>query len=217
MTKPLVVINFKNYVSGKAALDLSRSIGIYYNEAIIAVPFLDIKEIAKEVNLSVFSQHADFHEAGRSTGFIIPESLVSIGAQGTILNHSEHKLSFSVLKRTVDRCHSVGLKTIICTSTLKDAQKILKLKPFAIAFEDPKLIGSGRSVTKEDSTVVASFAKLLENSDIIPLCGAGISSADDVAKSIILGCKGVLVASAVAKPPTPGAEEKFLKGLAGLF
>ena len=157
MTKPLVVVNFKNYVSGKAALDLARNIEIYYNSAIIAVPFLDVKEIAKEVNLTVFSQHVDLQEPGRSTGFIIPESLAGVGAQGTILNHSEHKLSFSLIKRTVDRCNSVGLKTIICTSTLKDVQKILKLKPFAIAFEDPKLIGSGRSVTKEDSTVVASF------------------------------------------------------------
>ena len=217
MTKPLVVVNFKNYVSGKAALDLARTISIYYNDAIIAVPFLDIKEIAKEVNLSVFSQHVDFHEAGKSTGFIIPESILGVGAVGTLINHSEHKLPFSVLKRTVDRCHATGLKTIICVSTLKDVAKIIKLKPFAIAFEDPKLIGTGRSVTKEDSTVVASFAKLLVNTDIIPLCGAGISSPDDVAKSVILGCKGVLVSSAIAKPPTPGYEEKFLKGLAGLF
>jgi triosephosphate isomerase (TIM) len=217
MTKPLVVINFKNYVSGKAALDLARNIEIYYNNAMIAPPFLDIKEIAQNVNMPVFSQHADFREPGKSTGFIIPESILSVGAQGAILNHSEHKLSFPVLKKTIDRCRANGLKTIICASTLKEVGKIMKFKPYAIAFEDPKLIGTGRSVTREDSTIVASFSKMLEKTSIIPLCGAGISSASDVAKAIILGCRGVLVASAVAKPAIPGSEEKFLKELAGLF
>ncbi len=216
MSKPLIIINFKNYVFGKDSLNLARTIEIYYNDAIIAVPFLDIKEISSQVNLTIFSQHADFQEAGKSTGFIIPETLARIGAVGTLLNHSEHKLNFSVLKRTIDRCHSAGLKTIVCTSTLKEAQKLLKLKPYAIAFEDSKLISTGKSITKEDSTIVSSFAKLLENTNIIPLCGAGISTADDVARAVVLGCKGVLVSSAVAHPSTHQGAEKFLKEVSEL-
>jgi len=217
MSKPLVVVNFKNYVSGKSALDLARNIEIYYNQAIIAVPFLDIKEIAQQINLQVFSQHADYQEAGRSTGYIVPENLSEIKAVGTLLNHSEHKLKFLTLRKTVERCHSAGLKTIVCVSTLKEAEKVKKLKPYAIAFEDPKLISTGKSITREDSTLVASFAKILSNTNIVPLCGAGISSAEDVAKAVILGCKGVLVSSAVAHPSAHQGAEKFLKEIAGMF
>jgi triosephosphate isomerase len=46
------------------------------------------------------------------------------------------------------------------------------------------------------------------------LCGAGITSGEDVAAALILGCKGVLVASAVANSQSP---EKFLKDVSALF
>lgn len=217
MSKPLLVVNFKNYVSGKDSLNLARNVEIYYNNAIIVPPLLDVKDIAKEVSMPVFSQHVDFQEVGKSTGFITPEGLLSSKVSGSIINHSEHKISFSVIKKTISRCHDNGLKVIVCTSTLKETIKILKLKPFAIAFEDPRLIGSGKSITNEDSKIVSSFSKLFDGSNVIPLCGAGVSSPDDVAKAIILGCKGVLVSSAIAKPAIPGNEEKFLKGLSTLF
>jgi triosephosphate isomerase (TIM) len=217
MTKPIILINFKNYVSGKAALDLARTIEIYCNHAWIAVPALDIELIAKQINMPVLAQHADISSDGKSTGFVLAENLASIGAFGTILNHSEHKLKSTVLKKTIAKCNSAGLKTIVCASTLKEAALIKKLNPYAIAFEESKLIGTGKSITREDSSAVSSFAKLLEGTDIIPLCGAGISSGEDVAKAIILGCKGVLVSSAIAHPTSPGGAEKFLKELSELF
>ncbi|MBS3074229.1 triose-phosphate isomerase [Candidatus Pacearchaeota archaeon] len=215
--KPLVVVNFKNYVSGKDALDLARKVEIYCGNAIVAVPFLDIKEIASQVNLPVYAQHIDYFEQGRSTGYITPESLLNVGVAGSLLNHSEHKLSFTSIKKTIDRCNKLNLKLIVCASTLKDAQKIIGLKPYAIAFEDPKLIATGNSIAKYDSSAVSSFAKMLEGINIIPLCGAGISSAEDVAKAVILGCKGVLVSSAVAHPSVPQEGEKFLKEISQLF
>jgi triosephosphate isomerase len=47
--------------------------------------------------------------------------------------------------------------------------------------------------------------KLLEkiNPKIIPLCGAGISTGEDVRAAIQLGAKGVLVASAVTLANNP--------------
>ncbi|MCK5303160.1 MAG: triose-phosphate isomerase, partial [Candidatus Thorarchaeota archaeon] len=48
------------------------------------------------------------------------------------------------------------------------------------------------------------------NKDVTILCGAGISTGDDVVASIRLGAQGVLLASAVAKSDTPG---DVLRGL----
>jgi len=210
----MIVINFKNYKFGKSALELARTIEIYCSKAIVSVPSLDIYEISKNTSLPVFAQHVDYSEPGKSTGTIIPEILEAAGAKGSLLNHSEHPVSFNVIKKTIDRCHDIGLKIIVCVSSLAQVARIKKLQPFAMAFEDPQLIASGKSITYQKTHEVREFAELLRDSGITALCGAGISSSDDVKAALALGCDGVLVASAVADSQHP---EKFLKEIAGLF
>src|SRR3989339_501187 len=210
----MIIINLKNYKIGPAVLDLVRQIDIYCNKAILAVPLLEMKEIVKETTLPVFAQHVDYFEPGKSTGYIIPEAIKQAGAQGAIINHSEHKLTFSEIKKTVERCRELELKTIICAATLKQTEQIKKLNPYAIAFEDPKLIGTGKSITMQKANLVQKFAKILEGTSIIPICGAGINSGDDVDQALILGCKGVLVSSVVANSQNP---ERFVKEIGKVF
>ncbi len=195
-------------------MELVRTIDIYCNKASIAVPFLDIKEIINITTLPVYAQHVDYRQQGKGTGYIIPEELEQTGAVGSLLNHSEHKISFQQIKKTGERCNELGLKLIICTSTLKETQSLIKFKPYAIAFEDSTLIASGKSITSSNSRKIKKFVSLFSNLDIIPLCGAGIITPEDVKKSIYLGYKGVLVSSVVANSPHP---EKFLKDISGLF
>jgi triosephosphate isomerase len=212
----MIVINLKNYKVGKDILELVKKIEIYYNKAILAVPATELKEIAKSVgpNMQVYAQHIDFDELGRGTGKIIPESIISSGAVGSLLNHSEHKLKLSEIKKTIRRCNEIGLKLIVCVSTLKEAKEIAKLNPYALAFEDKALIATGKSITEHKQNDIKKFAEALKDTKIIPLCGAGINSGEDVAQAIVLGCKGVLVSSAVANSQNP---EKFLKEVSGLF
>lgn len=213
----MLVINLKNYKIGNEVLDLVRKIEIYYNKAIIAVPFTELKEVAKGKsgqNLQVFAQHVDYQDSGRNTGFVTPESLVAAGANGTLLNHSEHKITLASIRKAMKRCNEVGLKVIICTSSLKDIEQLKKLNPFAIAYEDKKLIATGKSITTYKTNDIKKFVELLEKTEIIPLCGAGITTGEDVAAALVLGCKGVLVASAVANSQEP---ERFLKEAAGLM
>jgi triosephosphate isomerase len=204
----MIIINFKNYKRGKDALELARLIYLYCNQAIIAVPAPDIKELVQNANLHVYAQHVDYLEPGRSTGFIIPESVEETGAKGTLLNHSEHQLSVDVIKKTVKRCNERGLKVILCVKNVTQAKRYKSLNPYAIAFEDPKLIASGKSISNYEPAAVTKFVKVLEGSGIIALCGAGVSTASDIKKAYELGCKGVIMASAVADAHTP---EKILK------
>jgi len=129
------------------------------------------------------------------------------------LNHSEHRITMTNIRKTVKRCGEVGLKLVICAGTLRQVQQLKKLNPFAIAFEDKKLIATGKSITSYKANEVKKFVELLKDTDIIPLCGAGITSGEDVAAAMLLGCKGVLVASAVANSQRP---EQFLKDAEGL-
>jgi len=103
------------------------------------------------------------------------------------------------------------LKVIVCVPSLSYVRAVRKLKPWAIAFEDAKLIGSGKSITDSRKKAVERFARKLKGSEIKSLCGAGINSIDDVKAAKILGCEGVLIASAIAKDFRKG--EKFLKEL----
>ena len=81
-----------------------------------------------------------------------------------------------------------------------------------MAFEDIELIATNKSITAHRKDDITKFVKLLEKSKIIPICGAGVHSAEDVQKAYNLGCKGVLIASAIANVPLKKAEE-LLKDL----
>ncbi len=204
----MIIINFKNYKRGKDALELARTIFLYANQAIVAVSSPYIKEISGNTGLKVYAQHVDYHEAGRSTGYVIPESIDENGAKGTLLNHSEHPLSIEVIKKTMKRCNERGLKVVICVKNITQAKKFKALNPYAMAFEDPKFIASGKSITSMEPDALSKFVKVLSDTNIIPICGAGISSGEDVKKAYEIGCKGVLIASAIADSHNP---EKILK------
>ena len=210
----MIIINLKNYLSGAAALDLVKKIEIYYGKAIVAVPIIDLVNVVKSTTLPIYAQHIDYQESGRSTGFVTPEQIIAAGVQGALLNHSEHPVSLAEIKKTIKRANEVGLKIIVCVGTLATARQVLKLKPYAIAFEDKKLIATGESITEYDTALLIKFVSLMKESETMPLCGAGITSGAYVAKALTLGCKGVLVSSVVANSQTP---EKFLKEVAGLL
>ena len=206
----MIVINFKNYKTGKDVLKIAKRIQKYLPKAIVAVPASYIGYVAFRTRLTVYAQHVDYQEKDRNTGFLIPEVIKSAGASGSLLNHSEHKISMRDIRVTIERCNKLRLKIIACASTLKQARELKKLKPYAIAFEDPKLVGTGKSITKYKTNDLEKFVSVLKKTKIIPLCGAGISSKEDYDGALKLGCEGVLVSSVVMKSRVP---EKFLKAV----
>jgi triosephosphate isomerase len=74
-----------------------------------------------------------------------------------------------------------------------------------VAIEPPELIGTGRAVSKENPAIVSDSVKRVRrvNSTVAILCGAGISTGDDVSAALRLGTNGILVASGVVKAPKP--------------
>ncbi len=206
----MIVINFKNYKVGKDVLKLAKKIQSHVPKAIVAVPSTYIGYVAFRTKLTVYAQHVDPYEKGRNTGFILPEVIKNAGASGSLLNHSEHKISMKDIRTTIGRCNKLRLKIIACASSLKEARQLEKLKPYAIAFEDPKLVGTGKSITKHKTHDLKKLVSELKGTKIIPLCGAGIDSREDYDEALKLGCKGVLVSSIVMRSRAP---EKFLKAV----
>ena len=83
-------------------------------------------------------------------------------------------------------------------------------------FEDPKLVSTGKSITRIEPKAVKRFAEMVKNhnknskSRIISLCGAGISNREDVKLALQFGCDGVGIASAIVKAKN---QEKALKNI----
>lgn len=201
----MIIINFKGYKTGVAGLKLAKEIEKLNKKMIIAVYFFDIDKISAKSKLRVYGQFV-----GNSI-----EEVRKRGAVGSLVNHSEHPLSFNKIEKIIVESKEKNFEIIVCASNLKQAEKIadLKNKPKIIAFEDPKLIGSGKSITNYESSEVWKFAKMMKRKKIIPLCGAGISSIEDVKKAYKLGCKGVLISRAIANS---NSYKDFLRKLAKL-
>lgn len=168
---------------------------------------LDLEHIADEYKnekILVFAQHVSSFDAGAHTGFVIADHAAQIGADGTILNHSEHRLDFEELEKTHKEAKEAGLITIICVATPDEVTKAKELKPDAIAYEPPELIGSSDvSVSSESPELITKSVNLAGN---IPLLvGAGIHTNEDITIAMELGAKGFLVASGVVKNKDPRA------------
>jgi triosephosphate isomerase len=208
---PLVLINYKTYLeaTGKKSVELSRTIekigrDIGVNVA-VAPQFCDIAHVAAQVEIPIFAQHVDPVLPGASTGHVLADSVKAAGASGTLLNHSERLLRLADLERAVSLVRELGLTSVVCAGNAHSASAVSVLNPDMVAIEPPELIGSGRAVSKEQPEVVRQSVKEIRrvNSGVKILCGAGVSTGDDVYASLRLGAQGVLVASALVKSNHP--------------
>lgn len=218
--KPLILINFKLYpeAMGTKSISLAQKIASVKtkNFIIVVAPSATmLEEVAKKVNLPVFAQHADPYTSGAHTGSISIEELKEIGVQGTILNHSEHKIPLKQLRATVNLCKKEKLITIVCASSLAEVRIIAALKPDYVAYEPPELIGGNISVTSAKPEIIGKAVTLVNK--VSPatkvLCGAGVQAREDVQAALKLGTQGVLIGHAVPKAKDPAAVLKKLLGV----
>ena len=202
----MFIINCKNYdeISGNKIIKLAKiaqRISKKYKIPIaIAPPHHQIPLVTK-FNVIVLAQHLDDKKIGSTTGFMIPEIAKRSKINGSLINHSEHRISEKEIKNLIKRLKRLKLKTILCVKNVNESKKYAKLNPTFIAIEPPELIGTGRAISTEKPhliTKAVDSVKLAKNSTKL-LCGAGIVSGKDVARAKKLGSKGILVASGIVK------------------
>ena len=206
-----LVINYKAYEEGiDAGLEIARIANKVSKETnvriIVAPEFTLLRETAKLC--TSIAQGLDEIEPGAFTAHISWYEVKKSGAVGTLLNHSEERYAYSkngevaypALENAVEICKKNGLDAYVCVQTIEEAKEVLKMKPYAIAYEPPELIGGNISVSDAKPNVVREFCEIVKSADdVVPLIGAGIKTPEDVKKSIELGSEGVLVASGILK------------------
>jgi triosephosphate isomerase len=209
MKKPIIVINLKTYQQGKSAVKLAKTLEKVDKNIILGVQASDVYEITKTTKLKIYAQHVDYFEPGRNTGFILPEAVKKDKAIGTFLNHSEHPLKFSILKKTIKRCKETNLKTMVFAKDLKQAKRIQKLNPDYIIIEPPELVAGTKSISQEKPELIKNISKQLK----IPLLvGAGIHTKQDIQTAIKLGASGIAMSSAITKSKNPAKKLRELVG-----
>lgn len=204
---PIVVVNFKTYpqATGQRAVELAKviqEVAEQYSASVAVCPQqLDVYRVASQVKIPVLAQHVDPAKPGRNTGWVTPPSVKSTGAAGTLINHSEHKVPHERVKEAVELCRQEGLTTIVCSADVEESKALAAFSPDFIAVEPPELIGTGIPVSKSKPEVVSGSVDAIKgvNPKVGVLCGAGITTGEDVAKAIELGTRGVLVASGIVK------------------
>lgn len=202
---PLIVVNFKTYAqaTGDSALRLARMISELSSErgvsVAVAPQHADIARIAREVRIPVLAQHVDPISPGGHTGWLLPEAAKAAGAVGSLVNHSERQLPIEDIAKIVGRLRELGMVSIVCAADVELSQRVAMFKPDAVAVEPPELIGTGRAVSRERPEVVRGAVEAVRgvNPDVRVLCGAGISSGEDVRRALELGAQGVLLSSCV--------------------
>jgi triosephosphate isomerase len=166
----------------------------------------DLSVVAGGVGIPVFAQHVDNIAPGSFTGWVLPEAVAEAGAAGTLINHSERRLSAADIEALVGRVKSLGLTSIVCTNNVSVSRACAAFSPDYVAVEPPELIGSGVSVSKAKPEVVSGSVEAVRsvNGKVGVLCGAGVSSGEDLRKALDLGTSGVLLASGVVKARDQG-------------
>jgi len=121
------------------------------------------------------------------------------------VNHSEHRLRLADIGMVLERLRENDLISLLCTDTVETTKAGAALSPDMLAIEPPELIGTGIPVSKAKPEVVRGAVQAVQkiNPKVHVLCGAGISTGDDVARAIELGTEGVLLASAYVKAKDP--------------
>ncbi len=207
--KTKIVVNLKHYSisSGpNAERFLSSFIGMDIRddvEVVFALNPIDLRLASNFPELNFYSQHADPVQYGAFTGHLSIESLLDLGLDGTLLNHSERRLDKDTIKKTVDIAHRHDFPAILCAENLIEAGELSELKPEYIAYEPPELIGGNVSVTSAKPEIISEVVEKCRESRVPVLVGAGVKSSDDLQKSIELGAQGVLIASGIVLSKNP--------------
>ena len=200
----MFVINCKNYeeISGDKIIKfikIAEKVSKKYKVKIAISPPQHLIGLVANSSIQILAQHIDDSKVGSTTGFVIPELLKKSKVKGSLINHSEHRISSKEIQKLVLKLKELKMTSIVCVKDVAEVRKYVKLNPDYIAIEPPELIGSGKAVSKEKPELIAKAAKAVKNTNTKLLCGAGIVSGEDVVKALELGSKGILVASGIIK------------------
>ena len=111
------------------------------------------------------------------------------------------KLEIAKIGRLIEKLKELSLKSFVCTKSITELEEIISFQPDFIAIEPPELIGTKKSISSENPSLIKECFKLIkkENQNIQLICGAGINTKKDIEIALENGAQGILVSSSITK------------------
>ena len=211
MPSPFILVNLKTFKEGmgnrahmiaNAAQLVAHESGVTIG---IAPTYFDLHPLCHHFAIPVYAQHVDGYEPGAHTGHITADALRMAGSAGSLINHSERRLSLADIEASIRALQAQKLIAVVCSNNEATSAAAAALAPEYVAIEPPELIGSGVSVSKANPEIIRRSVAAVHavNLKTKVLTGAGIQSGDCVRIAVDLGTDGVLLASSVVKAPEP--------------
>lgn len=212
MSSPLVLVNLKTYKEGmgnRAHLIANEAQRVMQESGVtigLAPSYIDLHPLAHHFAIPVYAQHVDGCEPGANTGHITVEAIRAAGAAGSLINHSERRLTLAEIESSVRGLTAQKLISVVCSNNVSTSAAAAALAPDYVAIEPPELIGSGVSVSKANPDIIRNSVAAVHavNPKVKVLTGAGIQTGECVRIAVDLGTDGVLLASSVVKSKEPG-------------
>lgn len=202
---PFFICNPKSYLYGEESLKLALAADRFAEEygvdVFFTAPYADLANIkAHTKHVRVTAQHMDPIVPGRGMGHVLPESLKAAGAEAVFLNHAEHSLTLVDLVNTMKRANDLGIITIVCADCLEEAVAIAKLRPNILLCEPTALIGTGKTSGSDYVIETVKSIKAIDK-NILVMEASGITTGEDVYKTIMSGADGTGATSGILKAP----------------
>lgn len=204
---PIIITNFKAYEesTGAKALELAKVHELLANEIsvnlAIAGGALDLSVLAAGVSIPVLAQHIDGVGYGANTGQIPAEIARGIGVDGSLLNHSERRISDTEIMRALEDMRAMDMLSVVCAENIHEGKKYADMGADFVAIEPSELIGGEISVSTAQPELIEEAVAEIGQGKV--LVGAGVKNAEDVRVALKLGAVGILVASGVVKADDP--------------
>lgn len=209
---PVFEIGLKGYCWGAAAVRLAVEADRLAADTGVSIVYdpqsVDIRAVAAATSrVLVFAQHMDPVEPGRGVGGVLAEAIREAGAVGTLLNHSERRMSYDEIGRAIERARSVGLATLVFADSPEEAAAFARLRPDIVLAEPPDLIAGGLSAGNVMAGFVAESVAAVKGEDpsIRVMSGAGVNGPGDVEQMMRLGLDGTGSSSGILKVADPVA------------
>ena len=116
----MFIINCKNYdeIAGEKIIKIAKTaekISKKYKVPIAIAPPHHLIPLITKFKITVLAQHVDDEKIGSTTGFMVPEIVKKSKINGSIINHSEHRISEKEITSLVKRLTKLKLKdNIMC-------------------------------------------------------------------------------------------------------
>jgi len=209
----MIILSLKTYKesTGEVAIKLLSCVKKISEETgvkiVPAVQPTDIYRVKKELGIEVWAQHMDPIEPGKNMGWLSPYALKEAGATGVVINHSEHKMSDDMVKKTLDKAKEYRFANVIIGFNPEMIIKFDSWGPDFVSYEKEDMIGTGVSMLTQEAENIKKLVAVLKNPLII---GAGISTGEDTKQAVKLGAKGAILASGFVLAKDPEAKLREL-------